>query len=244
METTAIFKIIIHNLNFNKLYKIIENTIVANKKKSILYLNAYNSILALKNAKLFNSFNNADIVHIDGVGLWLALRFVNKVNVKRFNWTDHCLQFLGICEKKGWSIFFLGSTDETLMKAKEYLSVSFPKLKVVGTINGYINLENESVVSIINKSKAQILWIGLSSPKQEIWIDQNKNNIHCHVIQSVGDVFNFLAQTKLRGPIFIQLLGFEWFFRLIQNPKIYWRRYLIGIPKFIFLIIRERIKNN
>lgn len=242
MSKINILKINICNTRFEKLLKEIEDSIHNNLKISILYLNAYGVNLTRNNIQLLTSLNSADIVHIDGIGIWLALKFLFKIRIPRFNWTDYAYKFLSICERNQWTIFFLGSTDKTLEKARNNLFSQFPNLILAGTMNGYSDLSDSKVIDKINKVSPQILWVGFGTPKQEIWIQENKDKLNCRVIQSVGDVFSLFARERIRGPEYLQKLGFEWLFRLIQNPGRFWRRYLLGIPIFIFLVLCEKIK--
>ena len=169
----------------------------------------------------------------------IAFRFLDKKIVPRFNWTDHALTFLSDCEKKELSIFFLGGDEGNVSNAVQKVIKLFPHLKVAGFLNGYDGL-SEDPVSFINKSSADILWVGLGSPKQEFWIDKNFEKLNCSVIQCVGDIFSYIAGNRLRGPEFLRKFGLEWFFRLLQNPSKYFNRYVIGIPYFFYLVIKYR----
>lgn len=239
MKEHNIFDIKVNEIDFQELFGIIENAINLKKKIKICYTNPHLVRLSCKEKSLNKVLNNFDINHIDGTGLKIAFRLLDNKVVSRFNWTDHALTFLSDCEKKEWSIFFLGSDQATVSNTVHKVMEYFPRLKVTGFLNGYDSL-NDDAVSIINQSSPDILWVGLGSPKQELWVAKNFEKINCNVIQCVGDIYAHIVGNRLRGPVFLRKLGFEWFFRLIRNPVKYFNRYVIGIPYFFFLILKYK----
>lgn len=241
MKEHNIFDIKINEVDYPELLGVIENAINLKKKIKISYTNPYTARLTLKDRNLKNVLNNFNINHIDGTGLSIAFRVIDNETVPRFNWTDYAFAFLSECEKKGWSIFFVGSDQKTISVASDRVKEKYPQLKFAGFLNGYSDLTNESV-SLINKSFPDILWVGLGSPKQEFWIEDNFENLNCNVVQSVGDIFNHISGNRLRGPELLRKFGLEWFFRLVQNPIKYFNRYVVGIPYFFFLILIYKFK--
>lgn len=236
MKEHKIFDIKVNGITFQQLLSKIENAINLKNKIKICYTNPHLVRLCRKQKSLTKVLNDFDINHIDGTGMKIAFSLLENKSVPRFNWTDHALTFLFECEKKEWSIFFLGGDKVTVSNAVYKVIQSFPRLKVAGFLNGYDELSEDSV-SLINQSSADILWVGLGSPKQELWVANNFEKLNCNVIQCVGDIFTHIAGNRLRGPEFLRMLGFEWFFRLIQHPIKYFSRYVIGIPYFFFLIL-------
>lgn len=236
MKEHKIFDIKVNEITFQQFLNIIENAINLKNKIKICYSNPHLVRLSHKQKSLKKVLNDCDINHIDGTGLKIAFRFLENKLVPGFNWTDHAFTFLSYCEKKGWSIFFLGGEEGTVSNAVHKVNQLFPRLKVAGFLNGYDQMTEDSV-SLVNLSSANILWVGIGSPKQELWVAKNFEKINCNVIQCVGDIFSHIAGNRIRGPELLRKLGFEWFFRLIQNPIKYFNRYVIGIPYFFFLIL-------
>ena len=242
MKEHKIFDIRVDEITCQELFGIIENTINKNNKIKICYTNPHLVRLS-RNEKILNRvLYDFDINHIDGIGLKIAFRLLNNKIVPRFNWTDHALTFLSDCEEKERSIFFLGGDQATVSKAVQKVMRSFPRLKVAGFLNGYESLNDDSV-SVINQSSPDILWVGLGSPKQELWVAKNFEKINCNVVQCVGDVFSFIVGKRLRGPKLLRDNGLEWFFRLVQHPIKYFDRYFIGIPYFFYLIFKYKLKH-
>ncbi len=240
MKEHLIFNIKGNEIGFPQLLGLMENTINQKNKIKIGYTNPHLVRLSRKEKNLKKVLNDFDINHIDGTGLTIAFRLLDNKDVSRFNWTDHAIAFLSECEKKEWSIFFIGGEQTTISKMVNKVKQSFPNLKLAGFLNGYEDLNDDSV-SVINKSTPDILWVGLGSPKQEFWVAENFERLHCNVIQCVGDVLGHIVGYRLRGPKFLRELGFEWFFRLVQNPVKYFNRYVIGIPYFLFLVFRYKL---
>jgi N-acetylglucosaminyldiphosphoundecaprenol N-acetyl-beta-D-mannosaminyltransferase len=133
--------------------------------------------------------------------------------------------------------FFYGSTPEVLEKLQQRVSLIWPDVHVVGAISppyGLINEEEElKNIAIINKSRANFVWVGMGCPKQEKWMHIYRNQINANVILSVGAAFDFIAETVSQAPGFIQNAGLEWLYRLIMEPKRLWKRYLFRNPYFI-----------
>jgi len=226
--------------NYDTIVDLIDNAIKQEEKFIINYVNAYSIVVLNKDDDFRTSLKASNLIHSDGVGIWLALKILHKwKSPVRFNWTDCSFNFLRTCEEKEWKIFFLGSTEKVLKKAKGNLRKKFPHLKLMGSLNGYERLNDKSLVETINRLNVDILYVGLGTPKQEIWIYNNAPNLNCKVIQSVGDLFNLFAEKKIRGPKLFQKIGLEWFFRLLRHPVKYFNRYTIGIPRFFIILIKE-----
>jgi len=225
---------------YDSIVKKISTAVEERIKIAINYLNTLGYNLSLTNKEYREALENADIIFPDGIGVWFAEKYFSNQKVNRFNWTDQAYNFLNLCSEKRWKIYFLGSTDEILSCAVKKLANLFPTLLIVGTTNGYEALKDENLVNTINEKAPDILWVGLGTPKQELWIYQNKQKLNIPVIQAVGDIYSFLAEKRTRGPILLRHLGFEWFFRLISHPKRYANRYAIGIPVFFFNLIKQK----
>lgn len=238
--TRMLFNIPVMDLDYEYLNEKINNAVKTRNKIIINYLNANIVRLVGYNKNLKKSILSADIVHPDGVGIWFSSKLLKTEKLKnRFNFTDCSKLFLQDCQLKGWSIFILGSKNKTLNKAVRYIHTQFPGLYVAGTLNGYNEAAREDVVKLINDRSPDILWVGMGTPKQELWIYKNKDKLNCSVIQAVGDLITHIAGEKTRGPVFIQKLGLEWTARLIRHPVKYFNRYIIGIPVFILIVLKE-----
>lgn len=230
------------DVDYEIMEKFIAEAIEDQRKIAITYASANIINLSQQNPALRRMLKESDIVYPDGIGVWIASKILDKEGLRaRFNWTDCGYKFLEVCSKKGWSIFFVGSTTENLAKARIQIEARFPKLRIAGMKNGFDDVESEDIVESINRSKPDIIWVGMSAPKQELWIQKNIKALDCYVVQSVGDIFSLFAGEKIRGPEFLQKLGLEWFFRVLHKPERYFKRYVFGIPQFIFNVLKQKL---
>ncbi|MEO8231852.1 MAG: WecB/TagA/CpsF family glycosyltransferase [Ignavibacteriota bacterium] len=179
-----------------------------------------------------------DVVHPDGIGVYLASKFLYGVNglKERITGSDFYIELIQEGIKNSWSFYFFGDKEETLNR----ISVVNPQLTILGFSEGY-NFITENILKNIENLKPDILIVGLGSVKQEKWITENKQSIHAKVIIAVGDGTKVFAGNKKRGPKLIQMIGFEWLIRLFFEPKRLWKRYLVGIPLFILRIIKYKL---
>lgn len=153
-----------------------------------------------------------------------------------------------ICQEgmaRGLKHYFYGGTQETLNQLVEKLKLKFADIQIAGTYSpGYLQVGDEESLSVIermNQSGADILWVGLGSPKQDYWMAQHRFKITIPVMIGAGAAFDFLAGVKPQAPRWMQRSGLEWIFRLLTEPKRLWRRYLLGNPRFVYLILMREI---
>lgn len=139
----------------------------------------------------------------------------------------------------GYRHFFYGGGDGVAELLKEKLQRQHPKLNVVGTLTppfrALTAAEDEAIVAQINAARPDIIWVGLSTPKQERWMSSHVGRVDAPVMVGVGAAFDFLAGLKKQAPLWMQRNGLEWLFRLSTEPARLWRRYTTIVPKFIFL---------
>ncbi len=226
--------------NYNSIVNKIVLALNNDSKIKINYLNTHGFNTFFTDPIYRESLMSSDIISPDGIGIWLGGKFLGEKNIHRFNWTDYAHEFLRFCNGKNWRIFFLGSTKEILDCLITQVRITYPNIQIVGWADGYNDLAEENLTSMINNSKADILWVGLGTPKQEKWIYDNNKLFDVKIIHAVGDIFSYLGERRFRGPMFLRKLGFEWLFRVALNPKRYWKRYLLGIPVFAWRIIKLR----
>lgn len=149
-------------------------------------------------------------------------------------------------ENRKRKVMFMGSSEEVLEKIRQRAAVDYPNLEIVTYSPPYkaefSDEDNTTIIKAINEAKPDLLWIGMTAPKQEKWTWQHWNElaIHCHV-GTIGAVFDFYAGTAQRAPLWWQKHSLEWLYRLVKEPKRMWRRYVIGNPLFIFRIIKEKM---
>jgi N-acetylglucosaminyldiphosphoundecaprenol N-acetyl-beta-D-mannosaminyltransferase len=148
---------------------------------------------------------------------------------------------------KGKRYFFLGSTEEVLEMIKANMARDYPNIIVAGTYSPpfkpeFSEEDNRAMHEAINRAKPDVLWVGMTAPKQEKWIYQNKAALNVRFIGAIGAVFDFyVGRIKRSHPAF-QRVGLEWLPRLIQEPRRLWRRNFVSNPKFLIRVIAQKFK--
>lgn len=231
----------IHNLNKKEIFLLIENSVKLNSKITLSYINQYVLIQVIKNPVLKKYFDKS-INIIDGIGIYLFLKICNlfkKSKIYRNISTDIWLDLLKYSDNNNYSYMFWGGHKINNNNGETNVKVIFPNL--IEIIDGY-SINEKNVLNKINKQKPDILFIGLGTPRQEIFIKDNLNEINANVIIPVGSAIDYFTGYKKRAPFWMRKIGLEWLFRLFQEPKRLWKRYILGIPLFIFYVLRQKVK--
>jgi N-acetylglucosaminyldiphosphoundecaprenol N-acetyl-beta-D-mannosaminyltransferase len=187
--------------------------------------------------------NDADLVVADGFPLvWLGRRKGHALR-RRVYGPEAMLTFCEATAQKGYRHFFYGGAPGVAAGLAEKLCQRFPGLVSAGTwcppYRALTELENGEVVAAIEQARPDIVWVGLSTPKQERWMSENCERLSPCVLVGVGAAFDFLSNRKRQAPHWMREHGLEWLFRLLQEPRRLWRRYLIGGTEFAFLVTLE-----
>lgn len=185
--------------------------------------------------------NNADITTPDGMPIAKAINYLYGISQERVAGMDLMPSLMRECELANKSIFLYGSTDDVVEKIIKKASIEFPLLKVDSYSPPFGELSKsgqESIVTTINKEKYDFVFVALGCPKQEKWMAMHKGKIQSCMI-GLGGAFEVYAQVKDRAPKWMQNYSLEWVYRLIQDPKRLWKRYLYTNSKFIFLFIKQ-----
>ena len=201
----------VDNLNYPELLNIIARHIYNRTKCTIAYANVHNLNVIQKQRGLYGTLQEFDIIHPDGIGVYLASKFLygKRGLKKRFVGSDFYELLNQKVVQNHWSIFFLGGEKKTL----ERIRITNPDLNISGLQDGF-SFDNNVLISQLKSLKADIIIVGMGFPKQELWITGNKDRIDCSVIIAVGEGIKVFSKTKIRGPVFFRRLGFEWLVRL------------------------------
>ena len=189
--------------------------------------------------------NRAGMVTPDGMPLvWLS-RLNGHWHVDRVYGPDLMPALCKHGLEKGYRHYFYGGAEGVPEKVIETLCARYPGLQIAGVYSppfrSLSEVEHMQIVARINASKPHVVWVGLSTPRQERWMAAQVGVLHANVLIGVGAAFDFVAGTKRQAPRWIQRSGFEWLFRLVQEPRRLWKRYLINNPTFIFLVAAQAL---
>lgn len=222
---------------------------IENKERGnyIVVSNAYDVVTGKKDEKVRCAVNSSSLSIPDGISLVLLAKLNGCFINKRAYGPDLMFEFLKLAEKKGYSNFFYGTTSATLNSLISNLKFKFPALKIAGSyappFRPLTEAEDGEIVSIINSASPDIVWIGLGTPKQQLWMYEHRNKLRVPAMVGVGAAFDFLAGTKPQAPRWIRDNGFEWLFRLVTEPNRLWRRYLVNGTLFICYAVIELFLN-
>lgn len=216
----------------------------ATGKTLINTINQYSFCIAEKDADFKKALQQSDILLPDGMAIVAAVKLLNAQEIKKIAGADIHHYLLEDLNQKEGSCFYLGSSEDTLLKIRKRMTTEFPNVKV-GTFSPpyapeFSQAENNLMLEAVNSFRPDVLFVGMTAPKQEKWAYAHKEKLDTKIICSIGAVFDFYAGTVERpSPFWIQL-RLEWFIRLIKEPKRMWRRYLYYGPVFIRLILLQK----
>jgi len=189
--------------------------------------------------------NAAGMVTPDGMPLVYIGRAAGHPSCGRVYGPDLMLEVCRESLVQGYRHFFYGTTPETLRLLTSRLADRFPGLQIAGTYSppfrALTEPERIDVIGQINRASADIVWVGLSTPKQERWMAQNRSDLTAPVLIGVGAAFDFHAGTVRQAPRWMQPLCLEWLFRLVVEPRRLWKRYLVNNPQFLFSLAMQRL---
>lgn len=240
MEKEEILGIDVCVTTYKELKQCIKDDIEQNKKSYIVTVNPEKVIKANKDKSLKKILNEAKYQIPDGVGIIYASR-IKKGKIKsRITGIDTMDMICALCNDEKFKIFMYGAEEEVIEKAKTNLEKKYKNINICGYINGY-EKDTKTIIKKINDSRADVLFVALGSPKQELFISKNIDNINCKILLGVGGSFDVISGKKKRAPKWMQKKGLEWLYRLIKEPKRFFRQ--TKIVSFIFEVILEKNKD-
>jgi N-acetylglucosaminyldiphosphoundecaprenol N-acetyl-beta-D-mannosaminyltransferase len=218
-----------------------------NSKCIINTLNQYSFVIAEKDILFKKALAESDVLLPDGVGIVAAFKLLKDIKIKKIAGSDIHVHLLNQLNKRSGTCFYLGSDEETLKNIKKRLAVEFPNI----TMSYYSppfklkfdELDNSIMVNYVNSFNPDVLFVGMTAPKQEKWVYEHKNLLETKVICSIGAVFDFYAGTVNRPKQIWINLGLEWFARLLKDPVHTWKRYIYYGPVFIGKILKLKIES-
>lgn len=218
-------------------------------KALINTINAHSYNTAQKDEAFEEALYKGDYLIPDGTSVvkackWLKAKSQPKERIAGWDLFMFEMQALNRKTTKS-KVMFMGSSEKVLSLIRERVAIDFPNLEVVTYSPPYKSKfsdeDNQAMINAINDANPDLLWIGMTAPKQEKWTYKHWNelNIHCHC-GCIGAVFDFYAGTVKRAPLWWQEHSLEWLYRLLMEPRRMWRRYIIGNAKFLYYIYKER----
>lgn len=197
--------------------------------------------IARRNPAYRRVLNQADLVVPDGIGMRIAGKILGKAFRQNVNGTD---LFPRLCERlatDGGRLFLLGGQPGVAAQVADWIGHHYPGVAIAGTHHGYFNQDDQAaLIENIRASRADVLLVAMGAPQQDLWIQTHAQQTGVKVAMGVGGLFDFYANRIPRAPQWLREIGLEWTFRLYQEPRRMWRRYLIGNFRFLIAVFLQR----
>ena len=234
----------VDNLSMEETISRVEEIIHRRNPTQHVVINANKLNLMQKDVALRTIVNNSELINADGASVLLAGKILGKPLVERVTGIDLFLELLEKCEKKDYRPYFFGATQEVIEEVVNFIRKKYPNIDIAGYRNGYFSaLNSDAIAKQISDSKADLLFVGFSSPQKEYWINDYLEQMNVPFVMGVGGSFDVVAGKTKRAPKLWQKLGMEWLFRFIQEPRRMFKRYIIGNLKFLYYVGKERLTN-
>lgn len=223
------------------------NDLSYSQKTVINTINQYSFCIAEADPSFKKALQESEVLLPDGEGIVMAERILTGKKIKKISGAELHNHFLTTLAKKQGRCFYLGSSPATLAKIKANLDKEFPEI-TAGFYSPpfkqeFSEQDNQEMIDAINAFEPDVLFIGLTAPKQEKWSHDHKEAINAKVICAIGAVFDFYAGTVKRPSQLMINMKMEWLGRLMSEPKRMWRRYLYFGPVYLYLILKQKLNS-
>ena len=217
----------------------VDELILAGKPAQGFLTNADTMLQLRDDPRLRTIASRCELVCADGQSVVWAARLLGRRLPERVAGPDLFDALLTLAASKAYSVYFLGAKPGIAEEAARNAMALHPGLRVAGVHHGYFEIEDATVVDAVRRAHPQILFVGMPSPRKEYWVSENLDYLAVPFALGVGGTFDLVAGVVARAPVWMQRAGLEWLFRLYQEPRRMWKRYVIGNARFVALVLRE-----
>ncbi len=233
----------IDNLTLQETLQEIDRIIRSRKPSQHVVINADKLVKLRRDPALKEIVSRCAIINADGMPIVWASRLLGTPLKERVVGIEVMEALVRHGAEKGYSFYFLGAKPEIVERVVRVYQDKYPRLKVAGFRNGYWSADEEAdVVKTIVAAGADVLFVAMSSPKKEAFLNRYLNNLNVPFVMGVGGSFDVIAGLTRRAPCWMQTMGLEWFYRMIQEPRRLLRRYLFSNTAFILIVLKELFK--
>ena len=235
-----VLRVPVDAVNMQEALEAVETMLGGDRAEMVIAVNPEKIIKAQADPALLARLRNAGLLIPDGIGVVVAARILGLARMERVPGSE---LMPAICERaalKGYKVFLFGASPETNMRAVEVLHERYPGIQIVGHQDGYVKEQDmPELIERINASQAEILFIALGSPKQELWMEKYLPQLKVKVCQGVGGTFDVIAGHVKRAPLVFRKMHLEWLYRLAAQPNRLLRQ--TALPKFVLQVLRKKL---
>lgn len=237
----------ISNLYFKEVVEIFNKSIDSNVKKRVCVTPVNCIVWATQNSTLKEIYNSADLTLCDGVPIIWASKLLGSKIRERVTGLDLLPAYIAECYKRNYSMFFLGAQEGVAERLKEKCESLYSGIKISGIYTPpfakkFTEEENAKMIDLVNDAHPDILWVSLSAPKQDYWINEHFDKLNAKIIIGVGGAFEITAGLIKRAPVILQKSGLEWFYRFYKEPTRLFKRYFVEAPLFLPVVLKQWVK--
>lgn len=238
MKRIELFGSPAHVATMNETVEWIARRVEARQFTQHVAVNVAKLVNARADQKLAESVRACDIINIDGMGVVWGARALGFDVPERVAGVDLFGRLLGLAAERGFSVFLLGAKPEVVAEVAKRSMVSYPELKIAGIHHGYFWDDERATVDKIRESGARMLFVAITSPKKENFINRWRDELGVDFVMGVGGTFDVVAGKVKRAPQWVQRAGMEWLYRVLQEPGRMWKRYLVTNSKFAAMLAK------
>jgi N-acetylglucosaminyldiphosphoundecaprenol N-acetyl-beta-D-mannosaminyltransferase len=208
--------------------------------------NPHSIVVAQNDTRFKQALNDATLTVADGVGVTMMAKFAGVEIGPRITGSDYFFAIMQmLAQRGGGRVFFFGSSQKVLDLIAAKMAQDYPSINLCGMISppygAWTDAQNSQYIQQVNQAKPDVLWVGMTAPKQEKWVHEHADSLQVPVIGSIGAVFDFFAGTYPRAPQWMIRCGLEWFYRFIKEPKRMWRRAFVSNPRFVCMVLWRHV---
>lgn len=228
------------NVTENEAVSLSKDALTNRQKHFIVTANPEIVMYAQANPDYKDIVNQADLVVADGIGVVIGSKILKRPLEERVAGFDLMKRLLKEAAQNDWNVFLLGAKESTVTKASDRIKETYPSINIVGTHDGYFDLEDRTVLDKVINSKADMVFVAMGYPRQEEWIRHYFKQVDYGLAMGVGGSFDVWADEVKRAPLWIQKINLEWFYRLVSDPKRIGRMRVL--PEFLIEVLKEKWK--
>lgn len=248
MNTVELFGIQLACLDLDGLMSQVVDWTTRDNRRTVFYANAHVVNQVCRDEHLMSAFQAADLVYTDGAGVAWAAEYLHGVHLTKMTGADWIHAYCQVAVKNGLRTYILAGQPSVAEAASvaEVASANlvqqYEELAIVGSRDGFFSPEqNDLVIQDINQAEPDVVFVGMGTPHQELWLNRNRAALNAPVCWAVGALFDYVSGYERRVPAILYACHLEWLWRLISDPRGKWRRYLLGNPEFIYRVVKHRL---